>query len=515
VRFVIISVLWAALSSTGIYASQESESPCVSRSSDGVVILASSKTRFADREKCFAKEHVILKKYRINQASVKKQESSSLQQMVGLALSGGGIKSSAFQLGLLSGLHLSKNGNDAPLLYEVDYISSVSGGSWANGAYVSAPVSDEALFSCLREIASADEVSARCEPLTGLLPDRQNKIKGSGDWQQQIVDSYLQGKSLSLDAVREQHYREPKRPFPLFLATHSSKIKENKDAENFPFEFTPLSIGTIADCDTPETPCGFFRKYLRPLHWNNSPERGFVLELAQAQGVLTKVQKYGLYEPADKLLISHAMWASGALISKVFSLHLHIDKNDEKIEGVRKKYVLSDGGKADNIGLIPLVERGADLIILSQIAGDANSEFGDLERSTAQVKRLFGVDVETEALLKPHKKDGDSHLTITTGCFDNGKGGVSSIILIKPTVRNLAGFYASLKRSRYAKLMDFLKQEISSDKSMRFPQNDTIELGYPKQLIYSYFALGEYIGQTGLSRELNRWLAGAGGCAEH
>src|SRR3954464_3368636 len=41
--------------------------------------------------------------------------------LVGLAFSGGGIRSAAFQFGLLSGLHAAPN-----ILARVDYISSVS-----------------------------------------------------------------------------------------------------------------------------------------------------------------------------------------------------------------------------------------------------------------------------------------------------------------------------------------------------------------------------------------------------
>ena len=285
-----------------------------------------------------------------------------------------------------------------------------------------------------------------------------------------------------------------------------------KDPKNFPFEFTPISISAIADCNTPETPCGFLRRYLRPLHWNNPPEKGFSIDLSKENGVSTVVEKYDLYEATDELQISHPMWASGGLVAKVFSLHLHLNKNNKKIPGVRKKYVLSDGGKADNVGLIPLVERGADLIILSQIASDSKLKFGDLTRSSVQVDRLFGLTVDTDSLIRPHSRDAPP--IISEACIKDGENNVSSIFLIKPTTKNITGFYSYLESSKYSGLLEALKENMHSNEPVRFPQNDTIELKYPQMLIYSYFALGEYIGQTELSQKLNNWLTSGSQCTK-
>jgi predicted acylesterase/phospholipase RssA len=49
-------------------------------------------------------------------------------------MSGGGIRSAAFQLGILTGLNAS-DGMHEKWLSKIDYIASVSGGSWANGEY--------------------------------------------------------------------------------------------------------------------------------------------------------------------------------------------------------------------------------------------------------------------------------------------------------------------------------------------------------------------------------------------
>lgn len=315
-------------------------------------------------------------------------------------------------------------------------------------------------------------------------------------------------------SLRQQNDSRSTRPFPIFLATHSNTIVGKKDIKNFPFEITPISISAIADCKSPETPCGSARKYLRPLHWNNSPEKGFVVDLIEGNRVNTWVKKYFLRKRVNDIYLSHAMSASGGLVAKVFSLHLHIRSEGKKIPGVRKKYVLSDGGKADNVGLIPLVERGSDLIILSQIASDANLEFGDLQRSAGQVKRLFGINIDTENLILPHKAKKSPFITFT--CFSNREENGSSLWLIKPTTKNVMEFYEYLKSSgKYSELLNYLQEEqMAADKLERFPQNDTIKLKYPPQLMYAYFALGEYIGEMKLSYAINNWLNSGSQCTK-
>ena len=54
---------------------------------------------------------------------------------IGLALSGGGFRAVAFSLGSLSYLESLKQENEVPLLHNVSYISSASGGSIVNSLY--------------------------------------------------------------------------------------------------------------------------------------------------------------------------------------------------------------------------------------------------------------------------------------------------------------------------------------------------------------------------------------------
>ena len=47
--------------------------------------------------------------------------------------------------------------------------------------------------------------------------------------------------------------------------------------------------------------------------------------------------------------------------------------------GFREKYELTDGGQSDNFGLLALMERDVDLIVVSDAAYDPKDSFGDLE----------------------------------------------------------------------------------------------------------------------------------------
>lgn len=106
--------------------------------------------RFNNPDHYFAHEFKKIRRRR-NLYSFKSSEQRP-ENLIGLALSGGGQRSAAFQLGLLSGLSKVPFGQGT-LLNRIDYISSVSGGSWANGAYWASKRSDEELFHCLDDAA--------------------------------------------------------------------------------------------------------------------------------------------------------------------------------------------------------------------------------------------------------------------------------------------------------------------------------------------------------------------------
>ena len=499
--------LCAAVLIVGFCADPPLVGACETKTHEGYFIMESSKVRIENREECFGKEFQIIEARRKKHVSVKPLGGHIPHRLIGLGLSGGGIKSSAFQLGLLSGLHKATNRKGGVLLGEIDYIASVSGGSWANGAYIAAKEPDDVFFNCLDSIVEDRPSDEGCKDLESILPRQQSEIWGSKDWQDQIIDNYLRRNDLKMAELRHQNSPLEDRPFPIFLSTHSNTIIGKKSVENFPFEMTPLSVSAIADCNSLETPCGFFRRYMRPLHWKNRPEKGFVLDLEDAEDIDIEIRKY-LPNSQHELTLSHAMWSSGGLVAKVFSLHLRLSRHGKKMEGIREKYVLSDGGKTDNIGLIPLVERGVDLIILSQIASDAKLKFGDLKKSAMQVKRLFDADIDIARLVEPHRSGADEKNMITKSDIGRNGAKFASVWLIKPTQENVAAFYSFLKQSgKHRSILDFLeKTQKDTTQLKRFPQNGTVKLKYRQELIHAYYMLGKFIGETRLSPMLNEWL---------
>lgn len=82
-------------------------------------------------------------------------------ELTGLALSGGGIRSAAFNLGLLQGLY------DKDLLRQVDYLSTVSGGGYAGAHLSSMAMHPDSQFTWQRDsVASKQRIPAVAVPPT-------------------------------------------------------------------------------------------------------------------------------------------------------------------------------------------------------------------------------------------------------------------------------------------------------------------------------------------------------------
>jgi hypothetical protein len=71
--------------------------------------------------------------------------------LVGLALSGGGIRSATLCLGVLRGLAERRPRFARPLLAHVDYLGTVSGGGWAGGAFTTRMADDAGEFDPARK----------------------------------------------------------------------------------------------------------------------------------------------------------------------------------------------------------------------------------------------------------------------------------------------------------------------------------------------------------------------------
>jgi hypothetical protein len=70
--------------------------------------------------------------------SVQERPGQSADLATAIAISGGGLRASNFGIGIMLGLEAIGTDNGGNALQEVDYISTVSGGGFAGGAYISA-----------------------------------------------------------------------------------------------------------------------------------------------------------------------------------------------------------------------------------------------------------------------------------------------------------------------------------------------------------------------------------------
>ena len=295
-------------------------------------MLASPGDRQADPDRYFAHEY--------QQINARRGETNLFLRpgkLLGLAMSGGGIRSAAFQLGILSGLHSAKF-DGHPILEQVDYVSSVSGGSWANGAYWGATSSDDVFFSGL--------------------------------------DTYAR-------------------------------------------------LGTNAP------------------NWRTT------------ERILRHEQKVAIFDVTTQ----------------------------------RKERWQDDGGKSDNLGLLPLLERGVNTIIVSQMGQD--DDLDDLPFSREQAKAYFRANFdETFNPLTVPLVHNESYQCGRKSAARQGR-----LILIRPTPRNVREFLRQLELTNAPAFEEFFQEDKDLDRHV-FPMTATMREEYSPILIRSYYLLGKYISEN-------------------
>ena len=132
------------------------------RNAEGIKFLESTDQRLRQPDAYFATEYQRINARRAHFGFSAAQGTTRPPALVGLALSGGGIRSNAFQLGILAGLREESFGT-ATLLDRVDYLSSVSGGTWASLGVWAWPGDLSQLFGCLDAAADEKAMTAQCQ----------------------------------------------------------------------------------------------------------------------------------------------------------------------------------------------------------------------------------------------------------------------------------------------------------------------------------------------------------------
>ena len=378
------------------------------------------------------------------------------------------------------------------------------GGSWACGSYWSQQEPDETFFAYLNKIAdvplTGQEVFLRTDQSVKLSSDTGKQTKE--EWENDIF-YYHVGRNIDFTkrATFEKVYKC--KPYLILNSTHSVTTilgQEFGSPINDSFQITPDYLGTINDGKSDAK--GFFVN-----HRQVGSDRNFQWERrnwSRYYGPLLKILSFGWYDYNSEengttlaKAMSHSSGVIGTAVLLEYSFHLLYKQ--KHIKGIRNIYDLSDGGKTENLGLLPLVERGVDLIIASDMGRD--SEENPLESFQLAAEQVQKIGRK----ITPLSKGELNQIQVNTSYKDNGQS--KKIIYIKPLRQNISGFISYLKNQKLYDVVHFLELEKNSlPQEYWFPQTDTFQFKYNGQLIRAYYFLGKYIAKNKLNKEIKQWL---------
>jgi hypothetical protein len=188
---------------------------------------------------------------------------------------------------------------------------------------------------------------------------------------------------------------------------------------------------------------------------------------------------------------------------------------------IRDNYFLSDGGYVENLGLLSLVERGVDLIVLSDM-GYPERPGDDLEVAKDQVKKLLKCEVTGDG-------DGVVSRLISTfeyACKNVPEGTATThgtILYVRPYPENIDKFRTDLE-SLQPTLFDCIEAKTHEcygdnpapfknppkdsrlEDQHRFPLTETFLMRYDERLIRSYYLLGKFVGENHVGPQIRKWL---------
>lgn len=311
-------------------------------------------------------------------------ESACSRPRICLALSGGGVRSAAFQVGIIQGLY------DEKLLNQVDIISAVSGGAYATGWFINQrlqePLSLEVpayRFLQDADLRASDKSRSQLVTTTegvtaailGLLvaplewirdrmarvePERPTFFTEHHLYRQLLWNSFAPP-TIGLDDLWIALHNTPDLPFPIFAATsHKGGCLDEEalppmgdaaDLERNVFEFSAQGVGSV--------------------------------------GLGFKKDARSLFTVADAVTIS------GAAMDLVAGPGCSALRGAQIRLGARfNGDLLTDGGFSDNLAFFPLVRRGCEAIIVSDAEYDPEMVFGSyLRLKTALASHCSNLNI--------------------------------------------------------------------------------------------------------------------------
>lgn len=376
----------------------------------------------------------------------------------------------------------------------------------------------------------------KCNRAQRILRNEQNlELIGKDDkeeWEDEIKKAYFPEECEDFEFADRNSkcwVNLKNKPNVIFNTTHStlSALRYEGNINNLPFQITPDQVGTIIDCGSNNLgneECGgikgnlagkgkigfFVRQDAQNFEWRRRERGGSTLWFLST-------------EPGSQM--SKAMAHSSAVLGDPtflsFSMGLTY-KGKFSSEEIRDNYFLTDGGFVENLGLLSLVERGTDLIVLSDM-GYPERVGDDLQLAIDQVHKLLKCDVTG----KEDMKAANVVTTLRYSCPDaqKNKGTKEGTILyVRPYLENIKDFKDQLKTKQpelYAcieekthkcygekpKPFKTPNKDAPLENEHQFPLTDTMLVHYDDRLIRSYYLLGKFIGENLVGPEIQGWLS--------
>lgn len=360
------------------------------------------------------------------------KELSKRTKNVGIAFSGGGSRAAAATAGQLRAL------NYLGLLDNVRYISCVSGGSWASVPFTYLPpdISDDQFLGRYVPPQSITYDMLNRTPWPSLsyilsnaeIRDRLfsywKQLRGDETYSSILNEIYLdplglgdRKKFFSYDheTVTDILKRNPHldrsyfytidstriRPFLIVNATFIGGVKSAKALPSMHLEMTPLYSGITAYNEEYKMPVG--GGYVETFGLDTKVETtgtGTGMAEVKCKQVFTLADMMATSGNAPGTVINRInLTGLGAPEIYLWSPHQHWDKK-YKLGNTSDEYAIGDGGNSENLGIIPLLKRKVDTIIVFVNSQKPISKKGaDIEINDA-VCKVFGIYPDYSSLGK-------------------------------------------------------------------------------------------------------------------
>ena len=450
-----------------------------------------------------------------------------------LAMSGGGMRSAAFNIGVLKGLHQSG------VLDRVDVLSSVSGGSYAMSWYylqqASANAQADELFDDngrFQQYLSNNSNLAYDDPESKLrwlnyvwvagkwLPSWFAHIFANGlfDWRANLnplrrtyengIERVFHVSPISTDPERDGFVNRAgflstsavdpdkaitfpglrefiaQRKLPFFIINATVVIDDDPEHYGAEFakaiyEFTPLRHGSDA-----------FGKYFTEFPFGVS--RAVALSGAAKDSSITPGVKRQLFDSLTNTDLGYSITnpdseIGGAkhIAARVLPLPFYLAIPNYR-DAAGTDIYLTDGGHSDNLATFSLVRRMCDEIIVVDAEHDPEFKFQGLRRLK---KRLFsemgvGSDLpETLDPAQPVRVGAIGSFPVETSGGRKERNIVVKYLKLSINPERLSEYSASVQQY-------YLKHGTQGSRDNRFPQQSTADINYNQGQFLAYRDLG-------------------------